>query len=192
VKRRLFLSFALLSAILCVATLGLWPHSYRGNTKAVWRSVNYDEHLTDWTFVSIDSAAGYVCFSPWRHRVEPVNWFSFEAPVTRHRMFDFVWGGDRPQWPGFSGRDYWGIQFRHFTEPYTPPQVYEGWAITLPYWLITPSLVLLPAFAASRLAKRRRRSLHGLCVVCGYDLRASPGRCPECGMVVGTAARPAA
>jgi hypothetical protein len=184
-KRRLLDLVTALSLLLCVATLILWPHSYRGNSTAVWRSVSYDGYLTEWTFVGVESAAGYVCFSPWRHRVEPVNWFRFEGPVTRRRMFDCAWSGNRPRWPGFSGPDYCGIQFRHFTEPYTAPQVYEGWAVTLPYWLISPTLAILPGFAASRWVRRRGRSARGLCARCGYDLRATPGRCPECGATVG-------
>jgi hypothetical protein len=178
--RRLVNLLTILSLLMCVAALVLWPHSYRGNSRVTWRSVHYDGRLTEWTFVSIDSAAGHVCFSPWRHRVEPVNWFRLE-PGTRKRMFDTVWGGGRPHWPGFSGPDFWGIQFRHFTEPYTPPQVYEGWAVTLPYWLITPVVAVLPGVAAWRWGRRRRRLAGGRCATCGYDLRATPDTCPECG-----------
>jgi hypothetical protein len=56
--------------------------------------------------------------------------------------------------------------------------------LIISYWtLLVASAVLtcvtgLPTF---RRLRRGRRVARNLCATCGYDLRASPERCPECG-----------
>jgi hypothetical protein len=47
-----------------------------------------------------------------------------------------------------------------------------GGALTLLVWLV-----------AHKVRTGTRREQKGLCRRCGYDLRASPGRCPECGTI---------
>jgi hypothetical protein len=52
-------------------------------------------------------------------------------------------------------------------------------AVTVPHWSAALLLATLPA---ARLYRRvRGPSKPGLCSACGYNLRATPDRCPECG-----------
>jgi hypothetical protein len=53
--------------------------------------------------------------------------------------------------------------------------------ITIPHWCLVTALLLLPGAALIRHFRRRRAHQVGFCRRCGYDLRASPDQCPECG-----------
>jgi hypothetical protein len=44
--------------------------------------------------------------------------------------------------------------------------------------------------AHERRVKKRQRREQGLCGECGYDVRATPGRCPECGTPTPAAGTP--
>jgi hypothetical protein len=58
-----------------------------------------------------------------------------------------------------------------------------------PIWFVMLPLAILPAVDARRIVRNHRREKRlrlGLCLRCGYDLRASFGRCPECGASVAT------
>jgi hypothetical protein len=54
----------------------------------------------------------------------------------------------------------------------------------LPYWLLL-AMLMPPLAYWFKLARRRRRlalrRAIGQCINCGYDLRATPQSCPECG-----------
>lgn len=61
------------------------------------------------------------------------------------------------------------------------PNTMQGTAIILPHWQAATVAALLPAVWWVRRRVRRNRRLFGRCPACGYDLRAMPDRCPECG-----------
>jgi hypothetical protein len=68
-----------------------------------------------------------------------------------------------------------------FTRIYSLPGDYRFF---LPLWLVSIAMgVVVIGAMASRL-RQQLRYKPGCCENCGYDLRASPERCPECGWVV--------
>jgi hypothetical protein len=65
-------------------------------------------------------------------------------------------------------------------------------------FLVTPvyyaipmgAAVILPGARVARSRRQRIRRARGLCPICAYDLRATPGRCPECGTPAAPRTRP--
>jgi hypothetical protein len=68
----------------------------------------------------------------------------------------------------------------------------RAWFVGVPFALPMALLILVPLWGLACLWRRmrqRQRVVKGLCVKCGYDLRATPERCPECGLKVGNTVR---
>jgi hypothetical protein len=68
--------------------------------------------------------------------------------------------------------------------------IYKPWSthdpiffIGLPLWIAIVPLALADVLCIGRFRQQRHRAAHGLCARCGYDLRATPSACPECGAV---------
>ncbi|HLW78075.1 MAG TPA: hypothetical protein VKU44_00615 [Terriglobia bacterium] len=58
----------------------------------------------------------------------------------------------------------------------------DAWILAIPWWPILLITGVGAAFVVRRRVINRQRRRSGLCLCCGYDLRQSFERCPECGI----------
>jgi hypothetical protein len=82
----------------------------------------------------------------------------------------------------FYGYTMWGV---------SGPKGVPSYLIMIPCWFLVLASLPLGIHRWRRLHKERVlrfREKHGLCLECGYDLRASTERCPECGATIATRA----
>jgi hypothetical protein len=77
------------------------------------------------------------------------------------------------RWPSRGGGGAGG--FLYYRHPFAR-------AVMGPYWFVALCFAALPTHRVWRKFHPVARAA-GLCPSCGYDLRATPGRCPECGTV---------
>jgi hypothetical protein len=82
------------------------------------------------------------------------------------------------------------VHAHQLTETYLQRGPFTWWHgngfvfIGVPVWAAMSLLSIPPLVAVRNLVRENRRRQAGLCLTCGYDLRASSDRCPECGTAI--------
>jgi hypothetical protein len=83
------------------------------------------------------------------------------------------------QFLGFGHRVQMGYAFIANVIKPPPVDIMRVWVV--PLWPMVMLTAILPAWWTVGYIRSRRRNGEFCCAHCGYDLRASPDRCPECG-----------
>jgi predicted Zn-ribbon and HTH transcriptional regulator len=151
------------SLVLCAAITGLWVRSYRAPVPLV-----------------VGGPHG-----PWRfecHLGEVRLRNPTERPMTG--MEQLIWMVTQNTQP-VDTEVFVATPGARPTEPTPPMVVVERFNATARCGSLAALTAALPALSLTSLHLRRRRvalvERRRLCPACGYDLRATPGRCPECG-----------
>ena len=165
---------AALSVLLLVATAALWVRSH-------WRN-DYYKTAARQTCVFTQPGALWFTLADRPYRTRPGY-----ASEPANGVFDKqnrTWAFDgRPSSNGYAGYSYRGLGFACFWfthTSYSPPCRFTY--VGVPMWGIAIVASVAPALWVRRRCRAVR--LAGHCAHCGYDLRATPERCPECGLAV--------
>ena len=185
-KQRLFTLVSALSLLLFVAVVVLWARSHSGSDyvsrgkllSSGPQEVTSRVHEVRWTRGGIHLTAGEHTYFP--HGVS--------VPLVEGERAAY-WGWGRlgvghVGWEELPRRSFWNrLGFHHYSgQGFVTSFSSESTdGIVVPAWLPAVILAIPPLVWVRRVVGDRRRSGRGLCASCGYDLRATPERCPECG-----------
>ena len=173
--RILLNALTVLSLLLFVATVALWVRSGYAADVWTWGQGSREYWVrSDWGRLGLMSVSdatprrAHETSSGGYHSVPP-------GPVLRSR--DWL-GVNVSRGQGMPGRTMGPTLKVTGSGPY--------WSVRVPHPLL--ALVLtwpVVRYCLHRLRRRaaRKRLAAGLCPACGYDLRATPERCPECGTI---------
>jgi hypothetical protein len=166
--------------LLAVGVVGLWVDSIetRSHIGYSWGSRNDDSVRN--VFVT----SGKQRFLIWHLRWGPsenVGTFHSEWHVSRGNEPERYGDSILEQSPGFLGWFGLGREVSNTGATANSTGLTMYW-LMFPHWFLLLLLLPWPAKRGWGWLKLRRRRRKGLCLHCGYDLRASPERCPECGM----------
>jgi len=174
---------SVLSLMLCAAVCVAWATSY--TNVATMDLMHEWVTPTGGDIVTTNMALYQGCVGYFR------KVYRFDTPIdddtdwSRFRMRRV----SHDQLDAFMAVDYanrWGFGYENSTRigqaPYGDPTETD-WAVVIPMWLPSLLLLILPLIQISKYVRGGRRIALGCCRSCGYDLRASPDRCPECGKV---------
>jgi hypothetical protein len=162
-RRRILRAFVLVASLaLLAAVLGVWARSY-------WR-VDQFSRSDRRSFAVVVSVRGRLFI----HTDQTNNPIREYPRAWARRTYD---AGSFPE--ATVGWRYLGFAHERVAR--------EGWwgrTIALPYWPLAALLAIVPLRRVARWRRLRRRRRLSLCLNCGFDLRFSPARCPECGRPV--------
>ena len=173
-------SLSALSLLLCVASVGLWARSYwrydvlsHFSARTLRNPEELDFMSCGWGTIGLGRNVVVVTSS----NVGLSNAVGWNLLTLRDP------GRFQPKIPKSAGFEWGGLGWTHWTNSVGPGlPLIEHRTLLLPCWVLVLLFAILP-IVWSRSELRRRRVKVGLCRVCGYDLRATPDRCPECGTV---------
>jgi hypothetical protein len=176
--RLLFMLFAMASFALCVVTSVLWARSYAAAKSIEFRRAGaLWEASCDHGNLRLDNAPQIAMrlaeeASPLRTRLKHASVDekpALELQFSRLKVLSHA---------NNEARAAMSIKSRRLT-PLASHSAQHGAAVTVAASALPPAIWLM--LVGRRLARRRMRRINQLCPACGYDLRATPDQCPECG-----------